>query len=236
MSTGSRSRARSRYHTLPRRVRRARRSRRACRARVDRVVSTLFRADRPRRADIVRVGRRARCSCPCGWYGRSGAPAGGRRRRSRARRAAGRTSATPESRPTNAGRARTTNRTERARGRRRSRSSEVTSPCRSPASDASPTSTVTVAAEELLRPRRARRRDPPGPRRPCGGALPARSRSDRSRPDLELPAPRPVGRERPTPPIAPERLQRLLPPVRSPGALTRTAPASVSCPSLTTVA
>ena len=53
---------------------------------MERVVPALGAADRIGAAGIVRRRRSARCSCPCGWCGRSDGSAGNRARRSPARR------------------------------------------------------------------------------------------------------------------------------------------------------
>ena len=66
---------------------------------VDRVVAPFGGADRPRAADVPRLRALARCCGPCGWCGRSGGSAAGRRRRSRARRAPGRRTRPRETAP-----------------------------------------------------------------------------------------------------------------------------------------
>ena len=65
---------------------------------------------------------RARCSGPCGSCGRSGGSAGGRRRRSRARRAAGAPSRTPAKPPQERGKSSYQAPKRASRGRRRPRS------------------------------------------------------------------------------------------------------------------
>ena len=82
---------------------------------MQRGVSAGLAADRPRAARVGAARRWARCCGPCGASARSGAPAGGRARRSQAPRTPAAPARRPRSRPTSAGRARTTSRTWRAR-------------------------------------------------------------------------------------------------------------------------
>ena len=99
------------------------------------------------------AGRQRVVRAPCGSCARSDAPAGGRRRRSRAARAAAAPPRRRGSRPTSAGRARTRSRSARARGRRRPRAAPTsTSPWRSPASAARPSSTVTASRPRSTAP------------------------------------------------------------------------------------
>ena len=114
---------------------------------MDRGVSALLGADRPRAADVAALRGHARCCGPCGSSVRSDGSAAGRRRRSRARRAAAALSRRPRSRPTSAGRARTTRRSARARRSTSTPSftSSSTSPCRSSLSTASASSSDTSA-------------------------------------------------------------------------------------------
>src|SRR5581483_7130061 len=99
------------------------------------------------------------------------------------RRAAAGSCGHRRSRPTSAGRARTTRRSGPARGRRRPRTSATTS-CpsgRSTRPRAHPRSTAR-RVRAAPRPRTARRSGPPVPRRACAGARPGTTRRDRPRP------------------------------------------------------
>ena len=138
--------------------RRAARTRRRCRA-PDR--SRRARPP-PTRSPTGFPGRRARVErvvAPLAVRrARSDGPAGGRRRRSRAPRTAAAACARPRSRPTSAGRARTTRRSARARGRRR-RSAPATSRCRAgrPRARRAPPRRSASRGRAGRRPRRARR-------------------------------------------------------------------------------